>query len=115
MPILVFSAGVTENETLNDIELGWRYTSPKVAVNTNLYYMFYQNQLVLTGEIDDVGSPVRATSGKSYRLGLEVDANVKLNNWFSTSTNMALSSNKNQEFTSQINGELVNLASIFFK
>ena len=104
-----FEAGVTENETLNDIELGWRYNSNKVSVNTNLYYMFYQNQLVLTGELDDVGSPIRATSGKSYRLGLEVDANIQFSKMLNTSTNVAISSNKNKDFSSEINGELVDL------
>ncbi len=104
-----FEGGVTENETLNDIELGWRYNSEKASINTNIYYMFYQNQLVLTGELDDVGSPLRATSGKSYRLGLEVDANIQFSKYFSTSTNIALSSNKNKDFSSSINGEVVNL------
>ncbi|TYA70094.1 TonB-dependent receptor [Seonamhaeicola marinus] len=104
-----FENGVTENETLNDIELGWRHNTEKVALSTNIYYMFYQNQLVLTGELDDVGSPIRATSGKSYRLGLEVDANVKFCKSFTTSTNVAISSNKNRDFTSSIDGALVNL------
>ena len=104
-----FKAGITENETLNDIELGWRYKSKKASVNTNLYYMFYQNQLVLTGELDDVGSPIRATSGKSYRVGLEVDANIQFSKLFSTSTNIAVSSNKNKDFSSSINGELADL------
>lgn len=104
-----FKAGITENETLNDIELGWRYTNNKVNINTNLYYMFYQNQLVLTGELDDVGSPIRATSGESYRLGLEVDANITFSKIFSTSLNIAVSQNKNQDFTTSLDGELVNL------
>ena len=71
--------------------------------------VFYQNQLVLTGELDDVGSPIRATSGKSYRLGLEVDANIQFSKMFSASTNAAISSNKNQSFATSINGELVDL------
>ncbi|WP_336068508.1 TonB-dependent receptor domain-containing protein [Mesoflavibacter sp. CH_XMU1404-2] len=104
-----FKAGVTDNETLNDIELGWRYANNKVNVNTNLYYMFYQNQLVLTGELDDVGSPIRATSGESYRLGLEVDANIAFSKMFSTSLNIAVSQNKNQDFTTSLDGEFVNL------
>ena len=104
-----FEAGVTENETLNDIELGWRFNSNKVSINTNLYYMYYKNQLVLTGELDDVGSPIRATSGKSYRLGLEIDANIQYCKSFSTSTNIALSSNKNKNFNSSIDGQLEGL------
>ena len=74
-----------------------------------MYYMFYQNQLVLTGQLDDVGSPIRATSGKSDRLGLEVDAAITFNNTFSTSTNIALSSNKNRSFNTTTDTGLVNL------
>ncbi|WP_370477694.1 TonB-dependent receptor [Tamlana flava] len=104
-----FKAGVTENETLNDVELGWRFQKENNNVNANLYYMFYQNQLVLTGDLDDVGSPIRATSGKSYRLGLEVDANVQFCKIFGVSTNVALSSNKNKNFNASIDGEVVDL------
>lgn len=73
--------------------------------------MFYKNQLVLTGELDDVGSPIRATSGKSYRLGLEVDANIQFSKKFSVAANFALSTNKNKNFNSSINGEVVDLGS----
>ena len=104
-----FKAGVTENETLNDIELGWRYANNKVNVNTNLYYMFYQNQLVLTGELDDVGSPIRVNVDDSYRLGIEIDANIKLSSMLNTSTNVALSSNKIKNFGVDIDGQFVNL------
>ncbi|WP_308991471.1 TonB-dependent receptor [Mariniflexile litorale] len=104
-----FKAGVSENETLNDIELGWRFHKNKVQVNSNLYYMFYRNQLVLTGELDDVGSPIRATSGKSYRLGLEIDANIQFNNKFNTSTNIAISENKHRNFNSDVSGTIENL------
>ena len=71
--------------------------------------MFYKNQLVLTGELDDVGSPIRATSGQSYRLGLEVDANVRFSDAFSTSTNIALSTNKNRNFNAPVDNNIVNL------
>ena len=71
--------------------------------------MFYQNQLVITGELDDVGSPIRATSGESYRLGLEVDAILKYSDVFNIATNFAVSSNKNKNFKAPIDGELVNL------
>ena len=104
-----FENGISSPEILDDIELGWRYKSEQVQLNTNIYYMIYKNQLVLTGAIDDVGAPIRATSGKSYRLGLEIDADIKLNEQFSLKSNAAFSSNKNQDFTAPINGNLVNL------
>ena len=71
--------------------------------------MRYKNQLVLTGAIDDVGAPVRATSGASYRLGLEIDADIQLSNQFSIRPNLALSDNKNTDFISAINGTLAQL------
>jgi len=104
-----FENGVSSPEILDDIELGWRYKSDRVQLNTNIYYMNYKNQLVLTGAIDDVGAPIRATSGKSYRLGLEIDTDLKLNEQFSIKSNAAFSTNKNEDFTAPINGNLVNL------
>ena len=71
--------------------------------------MNYSNQLVLTGEIDDVGAPIRATSGNSYRLGLEIDSDIKIGQNFSIRTNAAISSNKNRDFKASINGNLENL------
>ena len=104
-----FENGISSPEILDDIELGWRYKSDQIQLNTNIYYMSYKNQLVLTGAIDDVGAPIRATSGKSYRLGLEIDADVKLNDQFSIKPNAAFSTNKNEDFTAPINGNLISL------
>ncbi|MEZ7946522.1 MAG: TonB-dependent receptor [Flavobacteriaceae bacterium] len=104
-----FENGISSPEVLDDIEFGWRYKSDLIHLNTNIYYMNYKNQLVLTGAIDDVGAPIRTTSGKSYRLGLEIDANLIVSDQFSIKSNAAFSTNKNQDFTAPINGNLQNL------
>ena len=104
-----FENGISSPEVLDDIEFGWRYKSDRIHLNTNIYYMNYKNQLVLTGAIDDVGAPIRTTSGKSYRLGLEIDANLIVSDQFSIKSNAAFSTNKNQDFTAPINGNLQNL------
>lgn len=104
-----FEAGVNTNETLDDFEFGWRYKTDKVRLNTNIYFMNYKNQLVLTGALDDVGAPIRATSGKSYRLGLEIDADIQLSDKFAVRPNAAFSSNKNRDFYAPIDGTLENL------
>ena len=93
-----FESGIDTPETLHDFELGWRSKNENIKLNTNIYYMDYKNQLVLTGAIDDVGAPVRATSGSSYRLGFEVDADIRLSNAFSIHPNAAFSTNKNRAF-----------------
>jgi len=104
-----FENSIKTHENLNDYELGWRLKNDVVSLNTNVYYMQYKNQLVLTGAIDDVGSPVRTTSGKSYRLGLEIDADVKVSKQFSVRPNIAFSDNKNNGLVSSLNGQLTSL------
>lgn len=96
-------------EQLNDFELGWRHESEKFRFNANAYYMLYNEQLVLTGALDDVGTPIRANSGESYRLGIELEAAVQLSDKFALQPNITLSSNKNRETILSRDGELVNL------
>ncbi|NIK91669.1 TonB-dependent receptor [Mangrovimonas sp. CR14] len=96
-------------ERLNDFELGWRHNNKNFRLNVNGYYMMYNEQLVLTGELDDVGSPLRDNSGESYRLGLEVEAAVRINDVLTVQPNITLSTNKNKEFVTSLDGELVNL------
>ena len=104
-----FENGVSSPEKLDDFELGWRYKNDQFRLNTNLYYMNYTNQLVLTGAIDDVGAPIRATSGSSYRLGLEIDSELIISEEFSLKSNAAFSSNRNRDFKAPIEGNLENL------
>ncbi|WP_417884877.1 TonB-dependent receptor [Zunongwangia sp.] len=103
-----YKNGNPNSEKLNDWELGWRHNSESLKLNANLYYMDYRDQLVLTGAIDNVGSFVRANSGNSYRLGLEVDATIPITSQLSIRPNISLSRNKNKDFKSTQNEELVN-------
>ncbi|WP_191858668.1 TonB-dependent receptor [Hanstruepera ponticola] len=96
-------------EQLNDFELGWRYNTDTFRIYANAYYMLYNEQLVLTGQLDNVGNPVRTNSGESYRLGLEIEAAIQLGKKFAIQPNLTLSSNKNKETITSFNGELVNL------
>jgi iron complex outermembrane receptor protein len=98
-----------KSEQLDDFELGWRWKGENFTVNTNAYYMLYNNQLVLTGALDDVGAALRTNSGKSYRLGLEIDAAIQLSSQFSVRPNVAISTNKNIDFFASKDGNLVNL------
>ncbi|MDG1172302.1 MAG: TonB-dependent receptor [Polaribacter sp.] len=93
-----FEVGLTTPETLNDYELGWRLKTENIKLNTNVYYMDYKNQFVLTGAINDVGAPIRATSGSSFRLGAEIDAEIRISDQLSVQSNATISSNKNRDF-----------------
>ncbi len=93
-------------ETLDDIELGWKYKSDKFILNTNVYYMHYRDQLVLTGSLDDVGNPIADNIGKSYRLGLEIESTFNVLRNLQWQPNLSLSINKNMDKYAEFNGEL---------
>lgn len=86
-------------ETLNDFELGYKYTTPRFALGVNAYYMLYQNQLILTGEINDVGAPIMTNVDNSYRTGLELMAGMKLTEKLKWDVNVTLSRNKIKSFS----------------
>ncbi|TDI76295.1 MAG: TonB-dependent receptor [Bacteroidetes bacterium] len=104
-----FEQGIFTSEKLDDFELGWRYNSEKLKINSNLYFMDYTDQLVLTGALDDVGVPIRTSSGNSYRLGLEVDVKITVTDKLFMIPNIALSENKNKNFVTSRDGSIVNL------
>lgn len=92
-------AGVEPSaERLYNLELGYQYSATKYAFTANYYYMGYKNQLVLTGELNDVGSPVRTNVDESYRTGIELMGSVKPVKWFNASMNITYSTNKIKNF-----------------
>lgn len=85
-------------ETLHDFELGFR-TNAALNLGMNVYYMHYLDQLVLTGQVDDVGNPIRENVGKSYRAGVELDASKLIfHDKVNLFGNLNVSKNKNLDY-----------------
>ena len=93
-----FSNGNPNHEELDDFELGYKSKTNNSQSKANLYFMNYTNQLVLTGQIDDVGNRIKTNSGKSYRLGIEIEDTRSLGNKLTLYTNITGSINKNKDF-----------------
>jgi len=85
-----------------DIEAGYRYKGNDLMVNANVYYMHYQDQLILTGQINDVGGYTRTNVDESYRAGLELEAGYRIIKGLNVFGNVTLSSNKIASFTEYI-------------
>jgi iron complex outermembrane receptor protein len=85
-------------ERLDNIEAGWRRNSGRYNFEVNYYWMNYRDQLVLTGELDNVGNPIRANVGKSYRTGIEVSGLIRFNEKISWNANVTGSINKNKDY-----------------
>lgn len=86
--------GLPEAERLFDYELGYSYSAERFALGANLYFMDYDNQLVLTGEYNDVGAYKTKNVKDSYRMGAELTAGVKITEWLRWDANCVLSRNK---------------------
>jgi iron complex outermembrane receptor protein len=88
-----------KHETLLDYETGVNFNFKKIFIQTNFYYMNYKNQLILTGELNDVGSPVRTNVDKSYRAGVELSGKILVSKTLNINLNTTLSQNKINKFT----------------
>ena len=86
--------GLPHAERLYDYEVGYTYSHPRFAVGANLYFMDYDNQLVLTGEYNDVGAYKTKNVKDSYRMGAEITAGVKILEWLRWDGNLVASRNK---------------------
>lgn len=89
-------------ETLRDYELGYEFSESRLRSHINFYFMDYDDQLVLTGEINDVGSAVMTNVKDSYRLGVEIAAGTRINRTIEWEGNLTLSSNRIQEMVSYV-------------
>jgi iron complex outermembrane receptor protein len=86
-------------ETLNNVEAGIRVKKGKYQYNANLYYMGYKDQLVLTGQLNDVGAYIRENVANSYRAGIELDGAIVVSPLWTLGGNIAFSRNKIDTYT----------------
>ncbi len=92
------ASAMPKHETLYDFELGGHYKSSNYFLSVNLYYMKYKDQLVNTGELSNVGYAIQTNVEDSYRAGIEIMSNYKLNDFLNWQLNLTLSSNKINNF-----------------
>ncbi len=93
---------VPEHETLRNLEMGIRSFGEDLSYEVNLFSMNYKNQLVLTGEVNDVGAAVRTNVPKSHRIGLELSGAYRLSDNLTWSANLTLSQNRIDSFTETV-------------
>lgn len=97
-----YTGRMPQAETLYDYELGYQYMHTQFNIGINLYFMDYDNQLVLTGEYNDVGKYLTTNVKDSYRMGAELTAGVKITDWFRWDGNLVVSRNKIQHYKQYI-------------
>lgn len=91
-----------QSEHLEDLEVGFKTQKSNVAFSVNTYLMNYTNQLILTGKVNDVGEAIRTNVADSYRMGVEIEAGIKLAKNLKINANLTLSNNKIKNFTQEL-------------
>jgi len=91
-------------ERLVDYELGAHYQGKQWYVGANLYLMDYTDQLVLTGELNEIGEAVQVNVPDSYRAGVELQAGYKFPFGLRWDANATLSRNRIKNFQETIYG-----------
>ncbi|MDP4210776.1 MAG: TonB-dependent receptor [Bacteroidota bacterium] len=91
-----------KSERLTDYELGYNFKTETLKFGANLYYMDYFNQLVLTGQINEVGDPIMTNVKHSYRTGIELFAGIKAFDRLTWDVNATLSRNVIKNFVSYV-------------
>ncbi|MBO6621888.1 MAG: TonB-dependent receptor [Balneola sp.] len=93
------AASRPDPETLYNVETGYRGDFGQFFVGAYGYAMLYEDQLVVTGQINDVGGVVRQNVPKSSRLGIELEGGVSITSNFSWAANATFSKNKIESYT----------------
>lgn len=81
-------------ETLYNAEFSYLMHSDRFFLNTTLYGMYYRNQLVRTGELDQTGDALMANVDRSFRAGIELAAAYRPIRFFTWHINGCFSLNK---------------------
>lgn len=88
-------------EKLTDIEIGFSYTKTNFAFEIGAYHMAYDNQLVNTGTLNDVGGIIHRNVEESYRQGIEIQVGFNLGESITWQGNTTLSKNKIIDFAQE--------------
>ena len=89
-------------ETLNDFEAGYSFGNGPLQAGATLYYMDYEDQLVLTGQINEVGYPIMTNVEESYRAGIELEAGYNFQDKVILKGTAAFSQNQIRDFVNYV-------------
>ena len=86
-------------ESVVNFEGGVNLNTSGLALQANVYLMEFRNEIALTGELSEIGLPLRRNVDSSYRRGVEIDLKwIPIPNW-SVLHSLNVSRNRISEWT----------------
>lgn len=89
-------------EKLFDWEAGYTFSSDRFTAGVNFYYMKYKDQLVLNGKLNEIGEAMAENVPDSYRMGVELQAGVKITEWLHWDLNGTFSRNRIKDYVGYV-------------
>lgn len=89
-------------EKLFDWEVGYTFSSDRFTAGVNFYYMKYKDQLVLNGKLNEIGEAMAENVPDSYRMGVELQAGVKITEWLRWDLNGTFSRNRIKDYVGYV-------------
>ncbi|HEY8183053.1 MAG TPA: TonB-dependent receptor [Thermoanaerobaculia bacterium] len=90
-------------ERLIDFEAGWDVHSARGSISSNIYVMNFHNEIAATGELSDIGLPLRRNVDRSYRRGIEVNGSWQIAPSLRWSGNANVSRNRIHQWLTYFN------------
>jgi iron complex outermembrane recepter protein len=73
-PTLPYDLRAVKPERVTDLEAGVDWRTSRLSLQANLYFMEFRNEIAQTGELSEIGLPLRRNVDRSYRRGFELEA-----------------------------------------
>jgi iron complex outermembrane receptor protein len=89
-----FNFPLVKPETMNDFEIGGSFNTNKIALNLNLYYMLFKDEIVKNGKLDRFGQPITGNVAQTDHIGVELSGLIKLSDIFQIAGNISFTKNK---------------------
>jgi len=89
-----FDEPLVKPETMNDFELGTSLNGKNYSAELNLFFMFFENEIVKNGQLDRFGQPVTGNVDRTIHAGVELSGRVKPLKGMEIFANISYSNNK---------------------
>jgi iron complex outermembrane recepter protein len=96
---VAYDLRAVEPERLWDYEAGLELRRGRFTGRANVYAMEFSNEIALTGELSEIGLPVRRNTGASHRRGVELELSWRPSSEWRLAASAGFSRNRIEQWT----------------
>jgi iron complex outermembrane receptor protein len=88
-----YTEPLVKPETMNDLELGTALQTGSINLTLNLFYMYFDNEIVKNGQVDRFGQPITGNVNSTIHTGAEFSGIINLSETLTLTGNATISRN----------------------